>query len=100
MKLAHWFVAMLAVGMVGAAKADTEGQVRNVTVAMTIPGGGTNPLAGQTFKHFGEAQSAMRGAHADASFLVQKEQTAGNLGANILTKFWIPGIPRLLLTRS
>src|SRR5262245_29117808 len=93
MKLAHW-AAMLAVAMVGAAGADTPNSVWNVTVAMTIPGGGANPLAGQVFKNFEQASTAMRGAHADTPFLVQKEQqTAGTYGATILTKYWIPPIP-------
>jgi RHS repeat-associated protein len=89
MKLVHG-LALLAAALVGTAEADTPSQVWNVTVAMTVPGGGANPLQGQVFKHFGKALPALRGAHADAVFLVQKEQTAGNAGANIVTKFWIP----------
>ena len=72
------------------AAADTANDVWNVTVAMSVPPTGSNPLSGQTFKTFAKAEAAMRGAAADTEYLVQKDQTVGSYGANILTRYWIP----------
>jgi RHS repeat-associated protein len=86
---ARRFLMLLAVGVLSQAQADTVDNVWNATVAMNVPGG-SNPLQGQVFRNFAKARDAVRGAHADSPFLVQKSQTAGDKGSNIVTKFWIP----------
>jgi hypothetical protein len=80
---------LFAFAAIGAARADTPSDVWNVTVTMSVPPSGSNPLSGQTYQTFAKAHAAMRNAHTDALFLVQKEETVGTY-ADVVTQYWIP----------
>jgi len=82
------FAALLLAGLGSPALADNENDIWYVTVVLNVPGV-PNPLEWDVFRSFGQAEAAMKGAHADAAFLRRIWQNAAASGW-ITTRYEIP----------